>query len=284
MDDGGFLWRGRRVLVTGCTGFLGGAVVPELLGRGAEVVGLVRDRDAGDLFARHGLAGRVRVVYGRADDLFRIHSALAVHEVGAVFHLAATGATGRDPVSEVVIEAIRRYDPRIPLVTTRSCEAPSHAPSAVAPGVARFGELFGPGDADPNHVFPTAVATISAGEWNRTLAEHPARDFVHVRDAARACVMLSEAISSDLPPEARDVTFHSGWALTGRDLAGVVRDVLDDRDPRYRLPESPPNPLGWSPTLNFADAIVDTIHWLRATGQTRFSDSTVSDPPRRAAA
>lgn len=284
MDEGAFLWRGRRVLVTGCTGFLGGAVVAELLGRGAEVVGLVRDREAGDLFVRHGLSGRVRVVYGRADDLFRIHSALAVHEAGAVFHLAVTGTTARDRGLEVVVEAIRRYDPRIPVVTTRPWDVPPPPPSAVALGTARFGGLFGPGDPDPSHMIPASVSTLTAGGWSQTAAEQLAHDFVHVRDAARACVMLAEAIGSGLPPEARDATFRSGWVLTGRDLAGVVRDVLDDRAPRYRVAESPPNPLGWAPALNFADAIADTIHRIRTTAQTRLSGPHTSDPPRRAAA
>src|SRR5262245_8591619 len=39
-------WHGRRVLVTGVTGFLGGAVARELLARGAEVVGLIHQQPA----------------------------------------------------------------------------------------------------------------------------------------------------------------------------------------------------------------------------------------------
>src|SRR5438270_13763563 len=94
MDDAEHLWSGRRVLVTGCTGFLGGWTVRELLARGAEVVGLVRDRAAAGRFARHGLAGRVYPTHGRVEDTFRLHSTLAVHEVSAVFHHAAD-PTGR---------------------------------------------------------------------------------------------------------------------------------------------------------------------------------------------
>ena len=36
-------WQQRRVLVTGCTGLLGSWMTEELIDRGAQVVGLVRD-------------------------------------------------------------------------------------------------------------------------------------------------------------------------------------------------------------------------------------------------
>src|SRR4051794_12871585 len=57
-------WRGRKALVTGCTGFLGGAVSRELLARGAVVVGLINERPAVDLLGPR-YAGRVHLVRGR---------------------------------------------------------------------------------------------------------------------------------------------------------------------------------------------------------------------------
>ena len=106
MDDADQPWSGRRVLVTGCTGFLGGWTVRDLLARGAAVVGLVRDRAAAGRFARHGLAGRVYPVHGRIENTFRLHSSLAVHEVSAVFHLAAD-PTGHGAETVLVTEAGR---------------------------------------------------------------------------------------------------------------------------------------------------------------------------------
>src|SRR6185312_12270322 len=123
MSEPSSRWRGRRVLVTGCTGFLGGAVVEELLARGSQVIGLVRDRGSAAVLARHQLAGRVRIVHGRCEDLFRIHSALAIHEAHAVFHLAACEPLDTDGGTATVLEAIRRFDPRIPMVVARRPDA-----------------------------------------------------------------------------------------------------------------------------------------------------------------
>lgn len=211
-------WRGRRVLVTGCTGFLGGAVTRELCALGAEVVGLVREGAV-------PVAG-VRIVRGRADNVFRLHSAMAVHEVAAVFHLAAV-----DPAA--VLQAAKLYAPRVPVVTARRIAqiAPAHADGERL-SVARFGAVFGPGDRKPAR------------------PDGPATDWVFVRDAARALVRVAEAVAAHGPG---NYTFQTGWRLA---------------DGRTTTP--PANPLGWTPSLTFADALAETRAWeLRQVGTVR---------------
>ena len=44
-DERQDFWRGRRVFVTGCTGFLGSWLTAALIERGAAVVGLVRQQE-----------------------------------------------------------------------------------------------------------------------------------------------------------------------------------------------------------------------------------------------
>lgn len=244
MHEASSCWRGRRVLVTGCTGLLGGAVVEELLAGGAHVVGLVRHRAAAAALARHQLAGRVHIVHGRTEDLFRIHSALAIHEAHAVFHLAACEPLETDPGSAAVFEAVRRFDPRIPTVVARRSDSPPLVESAIPLGVARFGELFGGRETKPSQ-----TPTVSL--------DSP-RDFVHVRDAARACLLLAEAVAGRPIPHVNTVEFRTGWVLTGRALAAAHRE-----GPSLAFPACPENPLGWSPALNFSEAIADTVAWRR---------------------
>ena len=61
-DERQDFWRGRRVFVTGCTGFLGSWLTAALLERGASVVGLVREREPQSELVRSGLIGRIEPV------------------------------------------------------------------------------------------------------------------------------------------------------------------------------------------------------------------------------
>jgi uncharacterized protein YbjT (DUF2867 family) len=57
-------WSGRRVLVTGATGFVGSWLVKGLVQRKAQVVALVRDLDHQSELVRSGAIRRVTVVNG----------------------------------------------------------------------------------------------------------------------------------------------------------------------------------------------------------------------------
>lgn len=97
-----FSWKGRRALVTGATGFLGGWLTKALLDRGAKVTALVRDRVPGCLFGLWRLADRCTVVNGSVEDLAVCERALNEHGAEAVFHVAAQALVGvakRAPLS-----------------------------------------------------------------------------------------------------------------------------------------------------------------------------------------
>lgn len=251
-------WRGRRALVTGVTDFLGGAVARELLAQGAEVVGLVQHRPDGEL-----LAG-LRLVHGRADNVFRLHSAMAVNEVTAVFHLAAHDPFGDDRGTSALLQAVKLYSRRVPVVAARPVPqlelASTEEPSEGRLSVVRFGEVFGPGDRRLFRAVPAAAREVLRGE-PAALSDAPARDFVFVRDAARACLLAAEAAANYGPG---DYSFRSGWLLTERQMADAVRAVVAGRAPA--VPDSAPadNPLGWKPVQTLADALAETLAWYRA--------------------
>ena len=101
MKDDDF-WRGRHVLMTGCTGFLGSWLTIRLVELGAEVVGLVRDHVPDSFLNSAGKASRIITVRGELEDPNVVRRALGEYEIDSVFHLAAqaiVGVANNDPVS-----------------------------------------------------------------------------------------------------------------------------------------------------------------------------------------
>jgi CDP-glucose 4,6-dehydratase len=96
VTTGGTYWPGRRVLVTGAAGLLGGWVTPALAAAGAEVIGFDIAWDASPRGSHEGLT----VVDGDVRDLAQMREVLNAG-VDAVIHLAAQPIVGQandDPI------------------------------------------------------------------------------------------------------------------------------------------------------------------------------------------
>jgi len=95
-------WRDRRTLVTGATGLVGGALVPQLRQLGADLVCLVRDWVPQSELVRSHLIEQVATVRGDARDQALLERVLGEYEVETVIHLAAqtiVTIANRNPVS-----------------------------------------------------------------------------------------------------------------------------------------------------------------------------------------
>ena len=82
-------WKDKKVLVTGCTGFLGYWLTTLLLKLGSNVVGLIRDRTPHGNFYLSRLDKSINVIYGTISDYRTIERAINEYNVSIVFHLAA---------------------------------------------------------------------------------------------------------------------------------------------------------------------------------------------------
>lgn len=116
-------YRGRRVLVTGHTGFKGSWLTTWLLKLGAEVIGVSRDVPTQPaMFDELALAGRIRHVQADVRDLAAMRGLMADEQPDFVFHLAAQAIVSTsysDPVETIttnvvgtmnVLEALRTLE------------------------------------------------------------------------------------------------------------------------------------------------------------------------------
>ena len=114
-------WQGKRVLVTGHTGFKGGWLSLWLQSMGAEVIGYaLAAPSTPNLFEVARVADGMTHIHGDVRDLARLHEVMARHAPEVVFHLAAQALVRRsysEPVETFesnvmgtvnVFEAIRR--------------------------------------------------------------------------------------------------------------------------------------------------------------------------------
>lgn len=94
-------WHNRSVFVTGCTGLLGSWLIEELIKRGANVTGLVRDAIPRSRIFQENLEKKINIVSGDVENFAILERLLVEYEVDTVFHLAAQSIVeigNRDPV------------------------------------------------------------------------------------------------------------------------------------------------------------------------------------------
>ncbi len=82
-------WRDRNVLVTGAGGFIGSGLAQELVLRGANVVGILRDSPGLRLLRERGIADEIDIVGGSITDPGLVERTVNEYRVDTIFHLAA---------------------------------------------------------------------------------------------------------------------------------------------------------------------------------------------------
>ena len=133
-------WRGKTVLVTGATGFLGGWVCRQLLEQGAALVTIQRRARDKSQFYHAGFATRATIIEGSLSDNALLASLFADRRFDAVFHLASmvdVNAALRDPpaalhasidTTAALLEQVRLTQPHATVIVASSDKAYGHQP------------------------------------------------------------------------------------------------------------------------------------------------------------
>jgi nucleoside-diphosphate-sugar epimerase len=151
----------------------------------------------------------------------------------------------------------------LPVIVARPSVARRLPTSNARLGIARFGELFGPGDRNENHIIPATLSEHFGTLRPMIPLSGPQTDFVFVKDAARACLQLGDLLTDVAQPRIVDMPFRSGWECSDRVMAGMVREVLAGREELQPFPSPTTNPLDWSPQFSLRVALKQTADWMR---------------------
>ena len=173
-------YRGKRVFLTGHTGFKGSWLAEWLLTLGAEVTGYALPPNTEPaLFVQLGLAARLQHIEADVRDLARLHAAVAAARPDFIFHLAAqplVRASYRDPVETYstnvmgtvnLLEAARRAGRpcAVVVVTTDKCYENQET-------LHRYGETDPLGGHDP-YSSSKAAAELVTGAYRRSYFSAP---------------------------------------------------------------------------------------------------------------
>jgi UDP-glucose 4-epimerase len=289
---------GRRMLVTGATGFIGARLCAHLRDAGAEVHALSRNE------APEG-GGSIQWHRGDLVDAEATEALVRSIDPDTVFHLASqvSGAPGHELVrtmlecnllgtvnllSAVQATGCRRMVATGTVVEPREDE-PASSPYAAAKGAGtdharmfhalygtpvvclRLAMVYGPGQEDPKKLIPHVVENLLRGESPQLSSGTWEVDWVYVDDVIQALILAS--VAEGVEGEVLDV--GSGDVASVRSVVEHLASIIEsEAHPSFGAMEDRPltrsvstdltstrRLLGWSAGTSLRDGLRNTVKW-----------------------
>jgi len=215
---------GRRALVTGAHGLLGGWLVKALLNEGVHVVTIRRDEPVVSPLEMLGLDGRVDVVQGDICEPGLIDRALNEYELDSVFHLAAQTLV---PTANRAPASTFETNIRGTWLVLEACRL--HRPDSVI--VASSDKAYGPQERLP-YTEQQPLAPTFPYEVSKAAADLLARSYWHTFGLPVAVTRFANLYGGGDTNRSRLVPEAIAAALAGR--APIIRsDGSPERDFLY---------------------------------------------------
>lgn len=221
-------WRGRPVLVTGASGFVGSHLVRQLISKESKVVTLSK-KGSKPSTQTHDEIGSV-------ENIQKLNDTIKKYKISTIFHLAAQPLVEVGKISPIstfevnikgtwnILESARENNvqkvivastvhvygdnpnvpfkeeyfpqPSRPYETSKACAdllAQSFADTYDLPvEIPRFVNIYGPGDFNFSRLIPKVIRSILKNEKPEVWDIGSVRDFLYIDDAINAYLMLAE--------------------------------------------------------------------------------------------
>ncbi len=294
--------KGKTVIITGASGFVGGHLTKRLTALGATVVGMSRNRGSGiDVTDRESvallfqkkpsvvfhLAGEALVEKGQEApyETFRTNvmgtlNVLELSRLAGVLRIVITSTAHVYGAGEPPFYEDSPPKPSRPYETSKTVTdllAQSYADSFSLPVVIpRFVNIFGPGDINFTRLIPKTLKHILAGTPIPVWGGSAKREYLYIDDAVEAYLMLATMSEAKLEKN-RIFNFGAGKPVAVEDLirricklAGLPVKIQRTREGRegeileqFVTWEKARRVLGWKPRVSLDQGLLRTIAWYK---------------------
>jgi nucleoside-diphosphate-sugar epimerase len=297
------LLQGRRILVTGASGFIGAHLCRRMAGAGAEVHAISRQPPG---------AADIPVQWWQADlgDRTAVREVVAGVRPGLILHLAGevVGARGIEQVMPTLcgnlLSTVHLLEAAVEsgcerVVLTGSIEEPNQGDPAAVPSspyaasklaatgygrmfhalygldvvILRVFMVYGPAQRDPRKLVPFVINTLLRGETPSLSSGRRPVDWIHVDDVVEAFMAVARSTAGG----GGIFEIGSGSLLTVRDLVERLAPLVRP-DARLDFNTASDRPLeqvrvaditraaevfGWVPRVPIDEGLRGTVEWYR---------------------